>query len=163
MFWPFGIKAMAERLNSLHLDQDGNTPESIKYRVDLDLILIKNFRTLFAWSTSSIIGCNQQEVQAPQNGSRDLKWEYTWGTSPSTPEASPWYLIPRLQESHHNLSCHIWRWFFNRPLHGTRQSPPQLGGPCPSLHWVSYRQISRSGPQVDVRWRRGWSSYSYIE
>jgi hypothetical protein len=35
MFWPFVIKAMAERLNSLHVDQDGNTPESMMYGVDL--------------------------------------------------------------------------------------------------------------------------------
>ena len=47
MFWPFAIKAMAERLNSLHVDQDGNTPESMMYGVDLYSIPIKNFHTLF--------------------------------------------------------------------------------------------------------------------
>ncbi len=47
MFWPFAIKSMAERLNSLHIDDGGNTPESIMFGVDLDLIPIKNFHTLF--------------------------------------------------------------------------------------------------------------------
>jgi hypothetical protein len=47
MFWPFAIKAMAERMNSLHVDQDGNTPESLMYGVDLETIPIKHFHTLF--------------------------------------------------------------------------------------------------------------------
>jgi hypothetical protein len=46
MFWPFAIKAMAERLNSLHMDNDSNTPESIMFGVNLDLIPVKNFYTL---------------------------------------------------------------------------------------------------------------------
>jgi hypothetical protein len=28
MFWPFAIKAAAERMNSLHIDTEGHTPES---------------------------------------------------------------------------------------------------------------------------------------
>jgi hypothetical protein len=47
MFWPFTIKAMEERMNSLHVDEDGNTPESLLYGVDLETIPIKNFHTLF--------------------------------------------------------------------------------------------------------------------
>jgi hypothetical protein len=47
MFWPFAIKAMAERMNSLHVNQDGNTPESLMYGVILETIPIKNFHTLF--------------------------------------------------------------------------------------------------------------------
>jgi hypothetical protein len=47
MCWPFTIKAMAERLNSLHMDDNGNTPELIMFGVNLDLIPIKNFHTLF--------------------------------------------------------------------------------------------------------------------
>ncbi len=47
MFWPFIIKAMAERLNSLHMDDKGNTPESIMFGVNLDLIPVKNFHILF--------------------------------------------------------------------------------------------------------------------
>ncbi len=38
---------MAESLNSLHVDNEGNTPESIMFGVDLDSILVKNFYTLF--------------------------------------------------------------------------------------------------------------------
>jgi hypothetical protein len=47
MFWPFAIKAMAERMNSLHMDNEGNTPESLMYGVDLERIPIKNFHILF--------------------------------------------------------------------------------------------------------------------
>ncbi len=38
---------MAKRMNSLHVDNDGNTPESLMYGVDLEIIPIKNFHTLF--------------------------------------------------------------------------------------------------------------------
>ncbi len=47
MFWLFAIKAMAERMNSLNVDQDGNPTESLMYRVDLETIPIKHFHTLF--------------------------------------------------------------------------------------------------------------------
>ena len=47
MFWPFAIKAMAEHLKSLHMDDNDNTPELIMFGVNLDSIPVKNFRTLF--------------------------------------------------------------------------------------------------------------------
>jgi hypothetical protein len=47
MFWPLAIKAMAEHLKSLHMDDNGNTPELIMFGVNLDLIPVKNFHTLF--------------------------------------------------------------------------------------------------------------------
>jgi hypothetical protein len=47
MFWPVAIKAMAERLNSLHMDDNGNTPELIMFGVNLDSIPVKNFHILF--------------------------------------------------------------------------------------------------------------------
>jgi hypothetical protein len=47
MFWPFAIKAMADRLNSLHMDDNGNTPELIMFGVNLDSIPVKNFHTFF--------------------------------------------------------------------------------------------------------------------
>jgi hypothetical protein len=47
MFWPFAIKAMAKCINSLHVDNDGNPPESLMYGVDLERTPIKKFRTLF--------------------------------------------------------------------------------------------------------------------
>ena len=34
-------------MNSLHADNEGNTPESLMYGVDLERIPIKNFHTLF--------------------------------------------------------------------------------------------------------------------
>jgi hypothetical protein len=47
MYWPFGIKAMAECLNSLHVNSDGCTPESIMYGVDLETLPVTNFHYLF--------------------------------------------------------------------------------------------------------------------
>ncbi len=38
---------MAEPLNSLYVNDEGNTPESIIFGADLDLIPVKNFHTLF--------------------------------------------------------------------------------------------------------------------
>jgi hypothetical protein len=40
MFWPFAIKAAAERMNSLHIDTDGHTPESTFYGVNIENILV---------------------------------------------------------------------------------------------------------------------------
>jgi hypothetical protein len=37
MFWPFAIKAAAERMNSLHIDTEGHTPESKLYSVTLKI------------------------------------------------------------------------------------------------------------------------------
>jgi hypothetical protein len=48
MFWLFAIKVAAERMNSLHIDTDGHTPE-FKFRV-LTLkqkLPVKTFHTLF--------------------------------------------------------------------------------------------------------------------
>ena len=42
MFWPFAIKAMAERLNTLHLNTNGQTPESILYNIPIEDIPVKN-------------------------------------------------------------------------------------------------------------------------
>jgi hypothetical protein len=47
LFWPFAMKAMAEQMNSLHVNSEGQTPESIMYDVDLETISVKNFHTLF--------------------------------------------------------------------------------------------------------------------
>ena len=47
MFWPFAIKGMAERLNSLHLNTNGQTPESILYNIPIEEIPVKTFYTLF--------------------------------------------------------------------------------------------------------------------
>jgi hypothetical protein len=47
MFWPFAIKAAAERMNSLHIDTDGHTPESKFYGVNIENIPVKTFHTMF--------------------------------------------------------------------------------------------------------------------
>jgi hypothetical protein len=47
MFWPFAIKAAAERMNSLHIDTNGHTPESKFYGVNIENIPVKTFHTMF--------------------------------------------------------------------------------------------------------------------
>ncbi len=47
MFWPFALKAAAERINSLHIDIDSHTPESKFYGVKIENILVKTFHTMF--------------------------------------------------------------------------------------------------------------------
>ncbi len=47
MFWPFAIKAVAERINSLYIDIDGHTPESKFYGVNIKNIPMKTFHTMF--------------------------------------------------------------------------------------------------------------------
>ena len=47
MFWPFALLAAADRLNTLHLNPDGTTPESKLHGVELEELPVKNFHTLF--------------------------------------------------------------------------------------------------------------------
>jgi hypothetical protein len=47
MFWPYAIKAAAERMNSLHIDTEGHTPESKFYGVNIFKISVKTFHTMF--------------------------------------------------------------------------------------------------------------------
>lgn len=48
MFWPFALKAAADRINALHLNPDGkSTPESKLHNVELSDLPVKNFQTLF--------------------------------------------------------------------------------------------------------------------
>ena len=47
MFWPFAIKAAAERINSLHIDTEGNTPESKFHGINIDNIPVKSYHTMF--------------------------------------------------------------------------------------------------------------------
>ena len=47
IFWPFAIKAVAERHSSLHIDCKGQTPSSIFHGVDLEDIPVKSFYNLF--------------------------------------------------------------------------------------------------------------------
>jgi hypothetical protein len=47
MFWPFAIKAAAERMSNLHIDTDSHTPESKFYDVNIENIPVKTFHTIF--------------------------------------------------------------------------------------------------------------------
>jgi hypothetical protein len=47
MFWPFAIKAAAERINSLHIDTEGNTPESKFHGINIENIPVKSYHTMF--------------------------------------------------------------------------------------------------------------------
>ena len=46
-FWPFAIKAAAERHNTLHVDSNGRTPESILYDTQPESLPVKSFHPLF--------------------------------------------------------------------------------------------------------------------
>ena len=41
VFWPFAMKAVAERLNSLQVDTQGRTPESILHEIKVEEIPVK--------------------------------------------------------------------------------------------------------------------------
>jgi hypothetical protein len=69
MFWPFAINAVAERMNSLHIDTDGHTPQSKFYGVNIENIPVKIFHTMFC-------PCYVQDSRLHNAGSMGLpKWE----------------------------------------------------------------------------------------
>ncbi len=47
MFWPFAIKAVAKWIDSLHIDTEGNTPESKFYSINIKNIPVKSYHTMF--------------------------------------------------------------------------------------------------------------------
>ena len=47
IFWPFSIKAAAERLNSMKIDLKVRTPESILQGVEVENIPVKYYYILF--------------------------------------------------------------------------------------------------------------------
>ena len=47
MFWPFAIKAAAERHNGLLVNAKNQTPSSVLYNVELEAIPVKTIHTLF--------------------------------------------------------------------------------------------------------------------
>ena len=47
MFWPFTMKAAAERHNNLNLDKSGKTPTSKLYDVPIKNVAVKTYHTLF--------------------------------------------------------------------------------------------------------------------
>ena len=95
MFWPFDMKSIAERLNSLQIDHKGRTPESILHEFNVEDIPIKPFHTLLnpiyvldarlknyggagtpKWELRSLIGVYLGN--SPFNsGSATLVWNHT--------------------------------------------------------------------------------------
>ena len=47
MFWPFAIKAYSERMNRLHIDLEGSTPEMKFYGMERSDIPLQHYHTLF--------------------------------------------------------------------------------------------------------------------
>jgi len=70
MFWPFALKAYAERLNCLQVDQYGQTPESRMTGVSLQRhnIQVSNYHTLFAQYTYSTVVSKLQEEPGHLSG-----------------------------------------------------------------------------------------------
>ncbi len=69
MFWPFAMKAAAERMNSLHIDTEGHTPESKFYGVNIENIPVKTFHKMFC-------PCHVLDSRLHNTGSIGLpKWE----------------------------------------------------------------------------------------
>ena len=63
MFWPFEIKAVAERLNSLQVDLTGQTPDSILHGVEIEDIPVESYHTLF-YPTYVLDACLHNSVSA---------------------------------------------------------------------------------------------------
>lgn len=66
--WPFAMKAAADRHNSLHLDEDGRTPESKLHGLPVEEIPVKTFHTLFC-------PVFVLDSRAHLAGGKVLKWE----------------------------------------------------------------------------------------
>ena len=69
MLWPFAIKYVAERLNSLQVDLTGQTTESTLHGVEIEDIPVKSYHTLF---------CPTYVLDARRQNSRGAgppKWE----------------------------------------------------------------------------------------
>ena len=105
VFWPFAIKSVAERINSLQIDTLIRTLESILHGIDVEDIPVKSFHTLFCpvyvidarlhsdggggppkWEPRSSIGVYLG--QSPfHTGSVELFW------NPTTGRVSPQYYV----------------------------------------------------------------------
>ena len=69
MFWPFAMKALAERHNKMQIDVMGQTPESILHNVQIEDIPVKSYHTLFC-PTCVLDACLQSS-----GGAGPPKWE----------------------------------------------------------------------------------------
>ena len=86
------MKAMAEQMNSLHVNSEGQTPESIMYGIDLETIPVKNFHTLF--SPVYVLDHRLQSTGGPSPPKcLDLALALTLGIPPFMLEVWLWSLI----------------------------------------------------------------------
>ena len=69
MFWPFAMKAVAERLNTLQIDTLGRTPEYILHGIEVQEIPVKFYHTLFC--TTYVLYARLQSA----GGAGPPKWE----------------------------------------------------------------------------------------
>ena len=69
MFLLFSFKAISERLNTLQVNVDGSTPESILYVTEVDNIPVKTFHT-----TSPPVYVLDSRLQSA-GGASPQKWE----------------------------------------------------------------------------------------
>ena len=69
MFWPFKMKAAAERHNSLLVNSKNQTPSSVLFNVELEAISVKTFHTLFC------LVCVLDSRAQSKGGPSPPKWE----------------------------------------------------------------------------------------
>ncbi len=146
MFWPFAIKAAAERMNSLHIDTDGHTPESKFYGVNIENIPVKTFHTMFC-------PCYILDSRLHNAGSTGLlKWDqdltlvYILDTLHFTPEVFHLSTTHPLDMSAHSTMLslsmttqryHIWKQ--EQSLHnGQIQYTPLQNRPVSKL-WIYFK------------------------
>ena len=68
IFWPFSIKAAAERLNSMKIDLKVRTPESIFHGVEVEDIPVKYYHTLSCPIYTLEARFQSAGGRVPQNG-----------------------------------------------------------------------------------------------
>ena len=94
MFWPFALKAMAERLNRLHVHPDGSTPESKLYGICGESIPVGSYHTLLC--PVYILDARAQNEGAmgpPKHCKRESSWE-NLGKSSFSPRSSQDFSTP---------------------------------------------------------------------
>jgi hypothetical protein len=80
MFWPFAVKAIAERMNSITININGETPESKFYGVPLETIPVKSFHTMFCPCYVWTVDYKLRVPLDRLNGNQGQTYKFTWGT-----------------------------------------------------------------------------------
>ena len=86
MFWPFAMKAAAERHNGLSVNAKNQTSSLVLYNVELEEIPVNTFLTLFFLCVCLIAERKVQEALSRQSGIHDAVLVSTLGTPNFTPE-----------------------------------------------------------------------------